>query len=202
MAGASLVPEKSRTTMAGADPRAIYEALVSRHGGDLYRFAYRLVGDATRAEDLVQETYFHAWRSIRSLRDPEAGRGWLLTILRRRWARGLRREARAPRTSTDQADIDGAASPFPGPDLDLFARRESVQIALDHLDPRMKEPFLLVFLQGLSCREAADRLSIPLGTVLSRIHRARASLRVLLRDTDQVGPGTSDEVRASSGGPS
>lgn len=189
--------------MPRQDTRALYESLVRRHGSDLYRFAYRLVGDATRAEDLVQETYFHAWRSIGSLRDPEAGRAWLMTILRRRWARGLRREAHAPRVSrTGEADIDATASPLPGPDLDLFARRESVQAALDRLDVPLKEPFLLVFLEGLSCREAGERLSIPLGTVLSRIHRARASLRVLLRDEGTVRRRQSEDPRARSGGAS
>ena len=120
--------------------------------------------------------------------------------LRRRWARGLRREAREPRVRGEETDIDSAASPLPGPDLDLFARRESVQVALGRLDLRLKEPFLLVFLEGLSCREAADRLSIPLGTVLSRIHRARASLRVLLRDEAAAPRRDSGDPRASSGG--
>lgn len=185
--------------MGREDARSVYETLVRRHGGDLYRLAYRLVGDAVEAEELVQETYFQAWRSIDLLREPEAGRAWLGTILRRRWMRGLREEGRRPQQASGEADVDAAPSPLPGPDLGLLARRESVQAALGRLEPRFREPFLLVFLEGLSCREAAERLSIPLGTVLSRIHRARASLRVFLREEPEASRGAG-EARAAPGG--
>ena len=186
--------------MRGAEAKAAYEVLVRRHASDLYRFAYRLVGQSAGAEDLLQETYYQAWRSIGSLREAEKGRAWLMTILRRRWIRIVREHARGPFARGDQIDVDETASPLPGPDLDLFARRESVQGALDRLDPRFKEPFLLVFLEGLSCREAAERLTVPLGTVLSRIHRARVALRVLLRDVPEAGRPGADEARAAPGG--
>ena len=188
--------------MAQPDTRALYESLVRQHASDLYRFAFRFVGDTTKAEDLVQETYFHAWRSIGSLREPEAGRAWLMTILRRRWVRGIRREAHGPQVRTGGTDIDDTASPLPGPDLNLFALRESIQAALDRLDLRFKEPFLLVFMEGLSCREAAERLSIPLGTVLSRIHRARGSLRELLREEGAATRRATEDPQRSSGRPS
>ena len=184
--------------MARAEQRTVYETLVRRHSADLFRFAYRLVGKIQEAEDLVQETYYQAWRSIGSLRDPEAGRAWLLTILRRQWARELDRGSRGPAIGAQ--DPDDSASPFPGPDLDLLAKREHVQGAIDRLDPRWKEPFLLVFLTGLSCREAADCLSIPLGTVLSRIHRARTALRGYLREAGEPGATSSDAPRSERGG--
>ncbi|MCC7140034.1 MAG: RNA polymerase sigma factor [Planctomycetes bacterium] len=184
--------------MRAADAKAAYETLVRQHAADLYRFAYRLVGDASGAEDLVQETYFHAWRSIGGLREPEKGKAWLMTILRRRWIRSMK--ASHPLATADDVDVDDTASPLPGPDLDLFARREAVQRALARLDVRYKEPFLLVFLEGLSCREAAGRLSLPLGTVLSRIHRARAALRAYLKETPESGRGDADARRASPGG--
>lgn len=97
-------------------------------------------------------------------------------------------------------DFDDTASPLPGPDLDVLARRENVQGALNRLDSRFKEPFLLVFLVGLSCREVAERLSVPLGTVLSRIHRARAALRVYLRESPDADRPEAAGPRSLSGG--
>jgi len=187
-------------SMRSSDARTIFESLVRAHAADLYRFAFRLLGEAQGAEDLVQEAYHHAWRSVESLRDPAAGRAWLLTILRRRWSRRLRDESRRRGPRLEERDVDQSASPLPGPDIDLLARREWVQDALNRLDPRLKETFLLVFLEGLSCREAAERLGSPLGTVLSRVHRARVALRVLLRDVSDEEDAPGMTTRALPGG--
>ena len=72
-----------------------------------------------------------------------------------------------------------------GPDvLAKLSDQELLQIALEALEERYKEPFLLVFLEDFTCREAAELLDIPLGTVLSRIHRARQFLRRFIRQLD------------------
>jgi RNA polymerase sigma-70 factor (ECF subfamily) len=69
--------------------------------------------------------------------------------------------------------------------LDSIAGRDRLQKALDKLDDRFKEPFLMVFLEGLSCAEAAEVLGVPLGTVLSRLHRARNQLRRCLDSQEE-----------------
>jgi RNA polymerase sigma-70 factor (ECF subfamily) len=75
--------------------------------------------------------------------------------------------------------------------LGKLANQELIQEALDALDDRYKEPFLMVFAAGLTCQQVADQLQMPLGTVLSRIHRARLFLRRFLREIDQDSEETS-----------
>jgi RNA polymerase sigma-70 factor (ECF subfamily) len=156
--------------------RETYEALVRRHAADLYRFALHLAGDRDAAEDLVSETYFEAWRSIGRLADVESGKSWLLTIVKRRWMRLLERQ---DRRGAQEQQIEDFAE-LPGPDVKLPADPEIIRLALDSLDPRLKEAFLLVFLEGFTCAEVSAQIDVPLGTVLSRIHRARIQLRAFL----------------------
>jgi len=174
------------------DPAGLYDELIDRHAGGVWRMAYRLTGDAEDADDLSQEAYYEAWRSIRTLRDPRAGRAWLIRILVHRASRRLRRMRARP---GEERAVDEHVDAEPGllPDLDLLARREDVQRALDAIDPDRRTVFLMVFLEGFTCREAGEMLDIPLGTVLSRIHRARAELRGLLRDMAPSAGGASFE---------
>ncbi len=156
--------------------RALYERLVGQHATAVWRMALRLTGDSDDAEDLTQEAFYEAWRSLDSLRDPIAARSWLFTILTRRASRRLRSLGRAP--SRDRSlDETRDAAPAVRPFLAALEDREDLQRALDALDPLRRQTFLLVVLGGFTCREAGEMLDIPLGTVLSRIHRARAELR-------------------------
>ena len=108
-------------------------------------------------------------------------------MLRYRYAHWLRDSGRRVRPKASVEEMAGVLS-APGVDvLSLLSQREALQGALDALDERYKESFLMVFLQGLSCRETAERLDVPLGTVLSRIHRARSFLREHLRTLDLKG---------------
>jgi RNA polymerase sigma-70 factor (ECF subfamily) len=179
--------------------RAIYEAWVHDHAQELYAFAFRLCGNAANAEDLVQETFYHAWRSLDGLRGPEKGRAWLFQILRHRHSHRRREEARCVRLEVSLEEAEHVPLPAGEGVLDVLSRRESLQKALDTLEDHYKEPFLMVFLQGLSCQEAADALDIPLGTVLSRIHRARALLRKHLHGSDMT-LGRSDRLPANGEG--
>lgn len=153
-------------------PTELYAALVRAHAADLYRYAVRLTGDTDFAEDVVQETFQEAWRGLAGLRSPEAGRAWLFQIMRNRHAHGVRAASRRPAPSSGIDELSQTCGDAPD--------RSALQRALDDLDARFKTPFLMVFLEGLTCQETADALGIPLGTVLSRVHRARAALRVTL----------------------
>src|SRR5688500_8764066 len=83
----------SRGWMARRDvKRTMYESWVRGYAAGLYRFALRLCGREDVAEELVQETFYEAWRSIGSLREPTSARRWLLKILRHRWAHWVRHE--------------------------------------------------------------------------------------------------------------
>lgn len=166
------------------DDRKIYEQLVCSHALDVYRLAYRLCGDRENADDLTQETMYHAWRSIESLKDLNSARPWLLSILHNRFKQGLRAQRRQIITKVDPEQLDQAADPMA---TDLFVKlsnQELLQKSLDALDERYKEPFLLVFMQDMTCSEVSQLLDLPLGTVLSRIHRARLSLRQSMQRLD------------------
>ena len=96
----------------GAEPRSStavstrqqqFEALVRAHSGELYRYAYWLSGESALAQDLVQETFLRAWRSLDSLRETVAAKAWLTTILRREHARLYERKSMP---TTDLAELD------------------------------------------------------------------------------------------------
>ncbi|MCG8618602.1 MAG: hypothetical protein MI802_20475, partial [Desulfobacterales bacterium] len=86
------------TDNAVANPQARYESWVENHATELYRYALRTSGRADIAEDLTQETFYHAWRSMKSLRDPSRARAWLFQILRYRYAHWLRDKGRQVKT--------------------------------------------------------------------------------------------------------
>lgn len=167
--------------------QARYEQWVRDYSGDLYGYAVRLVRDRATAEDLVQETYFNAWKSMDQLREADHARSWLFQILRRRASRHYRAESRTRVNMTGSSDVlDGVPSPGRDP-AHCAADCDAAQHAIDALSDRLKTPVLMVFLEGLTCQEAADRLDIPLGTVLSRLHRARRVMREVLAEARNNG---------------
>jgi RNA polymerase sigma-70 factor (ECF subfamily) len=171
--------------MRRIDPNhRLYEELVRSHSGAVYRFAYRLCGNPDMADDLVQETFCEAWRSIDSLREPGRAKSWLFQILRYRNAHAIRDRSRRVQANNDVDQLNQVSSET-GPDvLAKMSDKELLERALEALDERYEEPFLLVFQEDFTCREVAELLNIPLGTVLSRIHRARQFMRRFLRQLD------------------
>ncbi|MEX2670729.1 MAG: RNA polymerase sigma factor [Phycisphaeraceae bacterium] len=177
------------------DARQKYERWVTCFSGELYRLAYRLCGQAEVAEDLLQETFYHAWRSMASLKDEGRARAWLFQILRFRWSHYVRSETRRPSRGPALDSVMEPADPDPTEPLTNMAREESMQLALDALEERYRLPLLMVFVEGMTCREAAGELEIPLGTVLSRIHRARKVLRQQLGDGENAAAPQSKKKR-------
>lgn len=181
----------------GQEAQAVYDRLIQEHARGVWRLAFRLSGDHDDANDLVQEAYFEAWRSIGTLREAHAARAWLVRILVHRAAHRLRRRRSHPPGHTLlEEPLDAGSEAMP--DLERLARTEDIQCALDALAPERRTAFLLVFLEGFTCREVGEMLDIPLGTVLSRIHRARGELRALLRDMAPA-VGASHDARQSQG---
>lgn len=153
-----------------------FEALALPHLELLYRIARRLTHDKHEAEDLVQETYLKAYRAFAGYEVRDFGiKPWLLKILHNTFLNRLSREKRAPR-AVDQQLLDqtssDSASPVP-PDLDYEDLDEEVVRALDRLPPEFRTVLLLWATMELSYQEIADVLEIPVGTVMSRLHRAR-----------------------------
>lgn len=164
---------------------ADFDRLVADHAAPLYRMAYRLLGDRFEAEDAVQDTFRSAWNS-RERFDPLRGeRVWLATILRRRVADRWRRRRLPSVTAGDRLIEVAAPAVHPG----AQEYTDETQQALDRLPAELRETLLLVVVGELTHQETAHLLGIPLGTVLSRVARARKRLREFLR----AAPGDADE---------
>jgi RNA polymerase sigma-70 factor (ECF subfamily) len=154
-----------------------FDRWVRDHVEVLYRVAFRLLGSQHDAEDVVQEAFRSAWTSRHLFDRTRSERAWLLGILRRRAADHWRRShARVPDGDGFQSDC--AAPPGRDPFADELS--SAMQRALDRLPVELRETLLLVVVGGLTHQEAADVLGVPLGTVLSRVSRARGRLREYL----------------------
>lgn len=157
------------------------------HLDTLYRVALRLSGDESRAEDLVQETMLKAFRAWGQFRPGTNARAWLITILRNTFINEYRRQRREP----VPVDID-VVEPYiarpAGPDTDpegsFFSQIVDAKVleAVDHLPPEFREALVLSDMEGLSYAEIAESLQVPIGTVKSRLFRARRLLQNQLYD--------------------
>lgn len=155
-----------------------FEAAALPYLHDLYRTALRILGNARDAEDLVQEAYLQAWKSFHRFEPGTNCRAWLFKILfhrihhhRRKWF-----SSRMVKESDDMLAETLAYEP-PVPE---HLADEEVLAALDKIPPDFREVVLLADVQEFSYKEIADTLNIPVGTVMSRLSRARRLLRTEL----------------------
>ena len=150
--------------------------LVDEHYELLYRFAYRLSGSGADAEDLVQQAFLTAHRKLDQLREPDKARAWLIAVVRNVYRKSLRRDRPYPFSSLDQTpepSVDGEL----GPEIDT----ESVQAALNELPEEFRTPLILFYFEEFSYKQIADLLEVPIGTVMSRLSRAKNHLRQRLQ---------------------
>ena len=152
--------------------------MVADHGPAMYRLAYRLVGDRHEAEDIVQEAFRSAWKSRNLFQADGGARAWLAAILRRRVADHWRR----PRPPTLVADNQRLETEDPPSDPCRDELSDEMQHALERLPQELKETLILVVVAELTHQEASEMLGVPLGTVLSRVSRARNRLREYLTE--------------------
>lgn len=149
----------------------------------LYRVARRLVRDEHEAEDLVQETYLKAYKAFARFELREMGiRPWLLKILNNTFLNRIARQRNTPRRAEqellEQTEAD-AALPV---ELDYEHLDAEVARALEALSPEFRAVMLLWATMELSYQEIADILELPIGTVMSRLHRARRQLAAELKN--------------------
>lgn len=149
-----------------------YQRLVYSLHQDLYRYALWVCRNPDLAEDMVQETFLRAWRSLDSLQNEEAAKSWLFTILRREHARLFERYR------PDIRDIEEVPEPVDdgsqNPDLRL--QKDQIIAAIEHLDEQYREPLLLQVVGGFSGKEIAKILDLNNNTVMTRLFRARNKL--------------------------
>lgn len=149
-----------------------FEQLVSAYANDLYRYAFWLCKQPTVAEDLVQETFARAWKSIEKLNDEKAAKAWLITILRRENARQY--EKKQPQFVEIEDEI--LQADFHEEPLEKFAKEELHQQIMS-LPDEYKEPLILQIMWGYSGDEIAAQLNLKLATVNTRLFRARQQLK-------------------------
>lgn len=156
-----------------------YEALVRAFHADMFRYAFWLVKDRSVAEDLVQETFLRAWRSLDSLNDEHAAKSWLITILRRENAR------RFERKQLEIVDIDDVSVTDETASSESSVEQRELQRMLGGLSEEYREPLILQLLFGFSGEEIAEQLNLNKNTVMTRLFRARNQLREHLERQQQ-----------------
>ena len=158
--------------------RASFEQEAIPHLEALLRTAVRLSGNRARAEDAVQETYLRAWRSFRTYRPETNCRAWLFKILLNVLKKAAGKQRRDPLAEAEDVEVSGKLIPlFPEAE---GGNRQDLLAAVNRLAPEFREVLWLVVVEGFAYREAAQILDIPMGTVMSRLYRARRELRRFL----------------------
>jgi RNA polymerase sigma-70 factor (ECF subfamily) len=166
---------------------ASFEDLALPLFDQLYNFAHWLTQDKTEAEDLVQETYAKALRGFSSFQAGTNFRAWIYRILRNSFLSS--RTGLKTTVVLDEEGGDGLPTVSATPESLLIeqANREMVQQAMAELQVQFREILLLCEVEEMSYQEIAETLAIPVGTVMSRLFRARQALRGVLRERIEGG---------------
>lgn len=186
---ARFVPGRARAEAADAEPRRGFEAEMLPHLDAAYRLARYLARSEDAAEDIVQEAYLRAFRGFETFRGDNA-RSWILTIVRNCHLNWRRQTAQEPRTAvtagTGGFDGEDDADPLamvaaegdPEQDLMRLSEAEAVRRVLLTLEEPVRAILVLRDLEDCSYRDIAEILDVPLGTVMSRLARARKRFEV------------------------
>jgi RNA polymerase sigma factor (sigma-70 family) len=187
-------PDRIAVERAAAGDEAAFAALVRRHERAVYNLSYRLLGDREDALDAAQDTFLRCYRALPRFRGEASFRTWLtgiaINVCRSRLAGAERRQRGRTQALVHLDPESGDAVPLPlpdpAPDPERRARagelRDALARALLELSPEHREVLLLREMSGLEYDEVAAAMGCALGTVKSRIARARAALRQALEE--------------------
>jgi len=154
--------------------------LIEEHYESLYRYAYRLSGSASDADDLTQQTFGKVLTRLDQLREVEKARGWLFRILRNEYLHAKRDEKQGKAIPLESiGELPGREEHLP-PDIDPA----NLQDALNALDEAFRTPLILYYFDDLSYRDIAEQLDVPIGTVMSRLARGKKYLKDRLTRSD------------------
>jgi RNA polymerase sigma-70 factor (ECF subfamily) len=162
------------------------------HMDSVYKCALRMAKNESDAKDLVQETYFRAYRFFGKFRAGTNCKAWLLRILRNTFINTILSKGKCPQM-IPLSEIDEHGMELSGcddPESNIFGSlfHDDVAIAMDSLPEKYRMAILLADIEGFSYREIADRVGCPIGTVMSRLSRGRSLLRESLQGyADQHG---------------
>lgn len=157
-------------SMASGEEQALVH-LYERHGPALLAHVTRLVGDRALAEEVLQDVMLASWHAAGSFRGDSSVRTWMLSIAHRRGLNATRRASLPQRALVSDVAAPGTRD---------AAEQLDVAQAIGNLPPEQRATLDLVFYQGLSLVESAEVMGVAVGTVKSRLHRAKQSLRAVL----------------------
>lgn len=148
-----------------------WEEFVDLWQPKMWPFIHRMISDRQRSEDVLQEFWSRVVRSLVALQEPKSAKAWMFSLARRTIADSLRREYRRPihEQLPDVAKSDDA--------IEMFERREEVEEQLQRLHLIDREAVVLYYLQGFDLVDVAKMCGVPEGTIKSRLHRARKTIR-------------------------
>ena len=159
-----------------------FQQLIADHYAGLIRFAQSLCRRQGLAEDLVQQTFLQWARKGHTLREADRAKTWLYTTLYREWLAIARREQKHEHVEFEP-DLHGTVEEQ---EEEPRVDSASLQRALDELEDHYRAPLVLFYLRELSYKDIAETLGMPIGTVMSRLSRAKDALRKLLIQSGHV----------------
>ena len=177
--------KESRLSKLEVDRQNKFQTVVMPHEDALYNYALAIVRNSDDAQDLVQETYFKAYKNYHQFEGGTNSKAWMFMILKNTFINNYRKLKREP-SKVDYDEIEdiyenlkSEQSKDNNLDLDFYNNLfdDDLSSALAKLPEKMKEVFLLCDLEGYSYEEISEIVDIPIGTVRSRLHRARKLLQ-------------------------
>ena len=199
-------PDQALVTAAQAGDTEAVDTLIRRHQARIFNFALALTANSADADDLAQETFVRAFRGLRRFRGESSFRNWLYRIAANAARSRHGKRARQAAVWDARVEADDLAERHPagaGSSVEqTMMQRQALDRALASLPAQMRAAVVLRDVEGLEYREIAATLGIPVGTVMSRIFRARRLLRPMLaelrdqRDAAVSGAAGSDRSRA------
>ena len=162
------------------------ERCIQLYGKDIYSFCMHLTKEKGSADDLYQDTFLEAMKKLAAIRYEDNPKSYLLSVAIRLWKNRVRKLAWRNRIAPQTADLEPEQAECDCPDMteSIVADEEKRMLwkAIDRLDDRYRIPLLLYYMEEQSIAELAELLSIPQGTVKSRLHKARQLLEKELED--------------------
>lgn len=176
-------PDPELIRAAGAGDTAAFEELVRAYQSHVWRFLRHLLGDAALAEDVTQETFVRVYRKLKTFRSRSKFSTWVFSVARNAGIDALRSRHRREQLLT----VVAQRTPHSVTDTALGLE---IEAALQSLRPKLREAFVMIEALGLTYREAGEALSVPEGTVKSRVFHAREQLVAWMN----VGERATDEI--------
>jgi RNA polymerase sigma factor (sigma-70 family) len=181
--------DESLAGQAASGNMAAFEELVNRHRAGVYRLARSITGNHDDADDAAQETFLRVYRALGTFDPDRSFRAWLKKIAFNTSLNVLR-SSRVRSRETAVRDVPDLADPAPGPDHDIAGNQTAtgIQRAVSSMPAELRTTLLLRAVEGMSYQDIAIATGVRIGTVMSRLSRARGKVRQVLESSEVPGP--------------